>query len=112
MTEERTVRELFVIHQSGLPIGHAGTGHVQVDDALFGGLLSAIENVGLSLGLEDDGALDSIKFRAYDLVYARTQHGLVVLLTNSGDAEFFAKASRKVRQYPGPVFTQQAGGSH
>ena len=51
MSEKRPVRELFVIHKSGLPITHVGTGHIQIDDALFGGLLSAIENVGVSLGL-------------------------------------------------------------
>lgn len=98
MSEKRTVRELFVIHRSGVPIAHVGTGHVEIDDALFGGLLSAIENVGLSLGLEDDGALDTISFRAYELVYTRTKNGLIVLLTSPESAEFFVKVKEELRE--------------
>ena len=92
MSEKRPVRELFVIHASGLPITHVGSGHVQIDDALFGGLLSAIENVGVSLGLEGDVALDTIRFRAYELIYTRTENGLTVLLTDQDDQAFLAKA--------------------
>ncbi|MGY5859396.1 MAG: hypothetical protein RTU63_08495 [Candidatus Thorarchaeota archaeon] len=92
MSEERAVRELFVIHESGLPITHVGSGHVQIDDALFGGLLSAIENVGVSLGLKGDVALDTIRFRAYELVYTKSESGLVVLLTNQDKDNFLEKA--------------------
>jgi hypothetical protein len=92
VSKARAVRELFVIHQSGLPITHVGSGHVQIDDALFGGLLSAIENVGVSLGLEGDVALDTISFRAYQLLYTRTENGLIVLLTEQGKDDFFEKA--------------------
>lgn len=92
MSKERAVRELFVIHQSGLPITHVGSGHVQIDDALFGGLLSAIENVGVSLGLDGDVALDTIRFRAYELVYTKSESGLVVLLTNQDKDNFLEKA--------------------
>ena len=94
---EKHVRELLVIHQSGLPIGHVGTGQIDIDDALFGGLLSAIDNVGQSFGVGTDGTLDSIGFKAYDLVYARTVNGLVVLLTNSGTPEFYAKAKEELQ---------------
>ncbi|MHA1959595.1 MAG: hypothetical protein ACW99U_05160 [Candidatus Thorarchaeota archaeon] len=97
MEGEKNVRELFVIHRSGLPLGHVGTGHVEIDDALFGGLLSAIENVGLSLGLEADGVLDAITFQAYDLVYARTESGLVVLLSGSESAEYFARVKTELQ---------------
>ena len=92
VSKERAVRELFVIHQSGLPITHVGSGHVQIDDALFGGLLSAIENVGMSLGLEGDVALDTIRFRAYELVYTRSENGLIVLLTDQAKDDFLEKA--------------------
>ena len=92
MSKKRAVRELFVIHQSGLPITHVGSGHVQIDDALFGGLLSAIENVGVSLGLDGDVALDTIRFRAYELVYTKSENGLVVLLTNQDKDNFLEKA--------------------
>jgi hypothetical protein len=92
MSKERAVRELFVIHQSGLPIAHVGSGHVQIDDALFGGLLSAIENVGMSLGLEGDVALDTIRFRAYELVYTRSENSLIVLLTDQDKGGFLEKA--------------------
>lgn len=94
---EKHVRELLVIHQSGLPIGHVGTGQIQIDDALFGGLLSAIDNVGQSFGIGADGTLDSIGFKAYDLVYARTSNGLVVLLTNTGTHEFYQKAKEELQ---------------
>ena len=89
---KQAVRELFIIHKSGIPITHVGTGHIQIDDALFGGLLSAIENVGVSLGLEGDVALDTIRFRAYELVYSRTENSLVVLLTDQGISTFIEKA--------------------
>lgn len=92
MTEKRAVRELFVIHRSGLPVTHLGSGHIQIDDALFGGLLSAIENVGVSLGLEGDVALDTIRFRAYEMVYTRTENGLIVLLTDQDTGGFLEKA--------------------
>lgn len=92
MSEKKAVRELFVIHASGLPITHVGSGHVQIDDALFGGLLSAIENVGVSLGLDGDVALDTIRFRAYELVYTRTENGLIVLLTDQDKGDFLEKA--------------------
>jgi hypothetical protein len=92
LSKERAVRELFVIHQSGLPIAHVGSGHVQIDEALFGGLLSAIENVGMSLGLDGDVALDTIRFRAYELVYTRTENSLIVLLTDQDKGGFLEKA--------------------
>ncbi|MFX1484336.1 MAG: hypothetical protein ACFFCP_14235 [Promethearchaeota archaeon] len=92
MSKKRAMRELFVIHKSGLPITHVGSGHVQIDDALFGGLLSAIENVGVSLGLEGDAALDTIRFRAYELVYTRTENSLIVLLTDQDTGAFLEKA--------------------
>ncbi|MFW9846713.1 MAG: hypothetical protein ACFFD6_08195 [Candidatus Thorarchaeota archaeon] len=92
MDKTRPVRELFVIHASGLPVTHVGSGHIQIDDALFGGLLSAIENVGVSLGLEGDVSLDTIRFRAYELVYTRTENGLIVLLTNQYSGGFLEKA--------------------
>ncbi|TXT57904.1 MAG: hypothetical protein BAJATHORv1_10612 [Candidatus Thorarchaeota archaeon] len=98
MSKVSGVNELFVIHKSGLPIAHVGTGKLQIDDALFGGLLSAIENVGLSLGLEEDGALDTIRFRAYDLVYVRTENSLVVLLTDDDDPEFFRLAKEELQR--------------
>ena len=98
MSNKRPVRELFVIHQSGIPITHVGSGHVQIDDALFGGLLSAIENVGVSLGLEGDVALDTIRFRAYELVYSRSENGLIVLLTEQGDEGFLEKAKPELGQ--------------
>jgi hypothetical protein len=80
-----------VIHKSGLPVTHVGSGHIQIDDALFGGLLSAIENVGMSLGLEGDVALDTIRFRAYEMVYTRTENSLIVLLTDQGKGSFLEK---------------------
>ena len=89
---EKAVRELFVIHKSGIPITHVGTGHVQIDDALFGGLLSAIENVGVSLGLEGDASLDTIRFSAYEMVYSRTENSLIVLLTDQDTSSFLEKA--------------------
>jgi len=92
VSEKKAVRELFVIHASGLPITHVGSGHVQIDEALFGGLLSAIENVGVSLGLDGDVALDTIRFRAYELVYTRTENGLIVLLTDQDRSDFLEKA--------------------
>ncbi|MDF1538447.1 MAG: hypothetical protein P1Q69_06055 [Candidatus Thorarchaeota archaeon] len=97
MSETRNVKELFVIHMSGLPIGHIGTGQVQIDDALFGGLLSAIDNVGQSLGVGEGGALDSIGFQSYDLVYARAKEGLIVLLTGEESIEFKAKAKEELQ---------------
>ncbi|MFW9793808.1 MAG: hypothetical protein ACFFEE_05895 [Candidatus Thorarchaeota archaeon] len=92
MAEKRVVRELFVIHKSGLPVTHVGSGHIQIDDALFGGLLSAIENVGVSLGLEGDVALDTIRFRAYEMMYSRTENALIVLLTDQDTRGFLEKA--------------------
>jgi hypothetical protein len=97
VSEKRNVREVFVIHQSGLPIGHVGTGQVEIDDALFGGLLSAIDNVGMSIGVGEGGALDSIGFRAYDLIYARTKEGLIVLLTSGESSEFNTKAKEELQ---------------
>ncbi len=98
MSEKRAVRELFVIHKSGLPITHVGSGHIQIDDALFGGLLSAIENVGMSLGLEGDVALDTIRFRDYEMVYTRTENSLVVLLTDQDTSGFLEKAKPELEQ--------------
>jgi hypothetical protein len=98
VSEKQAVRELFVIHKSGLPITHVGTGHIQIDDALFGGLLSAIENVGVSLGLEGDVALDTIRFRAYEMVYTRTENSLVVLLTDQGTGGFLEKAKPELEE--------------
>ncbi|MBD3406126.1 MAG: hypothetical protein GF411_08380 [Candidatus Lokiarchaeota archaeon] len=98
MSKVKGINELFVIHKSGLPIAHVGTGKLQIDDALFGGLLSAIENVGLSLGLEEDGALDTIRFRAYDLVYVRTENSLVVLLTDDASSEFFNRSRQELQK--------------
>jgi hypothetical protein len=98
VAEKRAVRELFVIHKSGLPVTHVGSGHVQIDDALFGGLLSAIENVGVSLGLEGDVALDTISFRAYELVYTRTENGLIVLLTDQDTGGFLEKAKPELEE--------------
>ncbi|MFW9768877.1 MAG: hypothetical protein ACFFF9_16120 [Candidatus Thorarchaeota archaeon] len=92
------VRELFVIHKSGIPVTHVGTGHLQIDDALFGGLLSAIENVGVSLGLEGDVALDTIRFRAYELVYSRTENSLIVLLTDDASASYLGKAKPELEE--------------
>lgn len=97
-TAKQTVRELFVIHKSGIPITHVGTGHIQIDDALFGGLLSAIENVGVSLGLEGDVALDTIRFRAYELVYSRTENSLVVLLTDQDLSSFLEKVKPELEE--------------
>ncbi len=97
MEPKKHVREILVIHESGLPLGHVGTGQIEIDDALFGGLLSALDNVGQSLGIGEDGALDSIGFRAYDVVYARTTNGIVVLLTNIGNQEFYVKAKEELR---------------
>lgn len=98
VSRERLVRELFVIHKSGIPVTYVGSGHVQIDDALFGGLLSAIENVGISLGLEGDAALDTIRFRAYELVYTRTENGLVVLLTDQDKGSFLEKAKPELEE--------------
>ncbi|MHA2082105.1 MAG: hypothetical protein ACW99H_13280, partial [Candidatus Thorarchaeota archaeon] len=95
---KQAVRELFVIHKSGIPITHVGTGHLQIDDALFGGLLSAIENVGVSLGLEGDVALDTIRFRAYELVYSRTENSLIVLLTDEDTNSFLEKAKPELEE--------------
>lgn len=98
MSEKRAVRELFVIHKSGLPVTHVGSGHIQIDDALFGGLLSAIENVGASLGLDGDVALDTIRFRAYEMVYTRTENSLIVLLTDQGTGGFLEKAKPELEK--------------
>jgi hypothetical protein len=87
-----------VIHKSGLPITRVGNGHVQIDDALFGGLLSAIENVGVSLGLDGDVALDTIRFRDYELMYTRTENGLVVLLTDQDTGGFLQKAKPELEE--------------
>jgi len=87
-----------VIHKSGLPVTHVGSGHIQIDDALFGGLLSAIENVGVSLGLEGDVALDTIRFRAYEMVYTRTENSLIVLLTDQGTGGFLEKAKPELEK--------------
>ncbi len=95
---KEAVRELFVIHKSGIPITHVGTGHIQIDDALFGGLLSAIENVGMSLGLEGDVALDTIRFRAYELVYSRTESSLILLLTDEDTSSFLEKAKPELEE--------------
>ena len=95
---KQAVRELFVIHKSGIPITHVGTGHLQIDEALFGGLLSAIENVGVSLGLEGDVALDTIRFMAYELVYSRTENSLIVLLTDDDTEGFLEKAKPELEE--------------
>jgi hypothetical protein len=87
-----------VIHQSGLPVTHVGSGHIQIDDALFGGLLSAIENVGASLGLDGDVSLDTIRFRAYEMVYTRTENSLIVLLTDQGTGGFLEKAKPELEK--------------
>ncbi len=98
MAKKQAVRELFVIHKSGIPITHIGSGHVQIDDALFGGLLSAIENVGVSLGLEGDVALDTIRFRAYELVYSRTENSLIVLLTDQDTSGYLDKVKPELEE--------------
>lgn len=98
MAKKQAVRELFVIHKSGIPITHVGSGHVQIDDALFGGLLSAIENVGVSLGLEGDVALDTIRFRAYELVYSRTENSLIVLLTDQDTSGYLDKVKPELEE--------------
>jgi hypothetical protein len=98
LEKKRAVRELFVIHKSGLPVTHVGSGHIQIDDALFGGLLSAIENVGVSLGLDGDVSLDTIRFRAYEMVYTRTENSLVVLLTDQGTGGFLEKAKPELEK--------------
>ena len=98
MAKKQAVRELFVIHKSGIPITHVGSGHVQIDDALFGGLLSAIENVGISLGLEGDVALDTIRFMAYELVYSRTENSLIVLLTDQDTSSFLEKVKPELEE--------------
>ncbi len=95
---KEAVRELFVIHKSGIPVTHVGTGHLQIDDALFGGLLSAIENVGVSLGLDGDVSLDTIRFRAYDLVYSRTENSLILLLTDDDSKGFLEKAKPELEE--------------
>jgi hypothetical protein len=95
---KQAVRELFVIHKSGIPITHVGTGHLQIDEALFGGLLSAIENVGVSLGLDGDVALDTIRFMAYELVYSRTENSLIVLLTDDDTRGFLEKAKPELEE--------------
>jgi len=46
----------------------------------------------VSLGLKGDVALDTIRFRAYELVYTRSENGLVVLLTNQDKDNFLEKA--------------------
>jgi len=98
VAKKQAVRELFVIHKSGIPITHVGSGHVQIDDALFGGLLSAIENVGVSLGLEGDVALDTIRFRAYELVYSRTENSLIVLLTDQDTSGYLDKVKPELEE--------------
>ncbi len=97
MSANTAVRELFVIHPSGLPVGHVGTGQVEIDDALFGGLLSALENVGLTLGIGDGGALDTIRFRAYEMLYFRNEAGLIVLLTREESSDFYLKARNELK---------------
>ncbi len=97
MRHERTVREVFVIHKGGIPLAHVGTGHVEVDDALLGGLLSAIDDVGRSLGLADAGALDTISFRAYQIIYVDTLTSLVVLLSSAETPEFFIKSKDELQ---------------
>ncbi|MFW9913473.1 MAG: hypothetical protein ACFFEU_13430 [Candidatus Thorarchaeota archaeon] len=92
MSGGNTVRELFVIHSGGIPINHVGTGTVEVDDALLGGLLAALSEVGLTLGLSEDGALEAIDFRGYHLVYARTVNALIVLLTSDESADFYNRS--------------------
>jgi hypothetical protein len=97
MNKEDTVREIFVIHKGGIPLAHVGTGHIEVDDALLGGLLSAIDDVGRSLGLADAGALDTISFRAYQLIYVDTPASLVVLLSSAESNEFFKKSKEELQ---------------
>ena len=97
MSAKQAVREIFVIHPSGLPVGHVGTGLVEIDDALFGGLLSALENVGLTLGIGDGGALDTIRFRAYEMLYFRNAVGLIVLLTEEESSDFYSKAKDELK---------------
>jgi hypothetical protein len=92
MSEQDAVRELFVIHSGGIPINHVGTGTVQVDDALLAGLLAALSEVGLTLGLSEGGALEAITFRGYHLVYARTENSLIVLLTTDESADFYTRS--------------------
>jgi hypothetical protein len=92
MSNSKTVRELFVILEGGLPLVHVGTGHVEVDDALLGGLISAINNVGMSLGLSEGGELDTIAFKNYFMVYDKTNQDLIVLLTTPETPEFYAKS--------------------
>ncbi|MHA2141894.1 MAG: hypothetical protein ACXADC_05515 [Candidatus Thorarchaeota archaeon] len=96
MSENDAVRELFVIHSGGIPINHVGTGTVKVDDALLGGLLAALSEVGLTLGLSEDGALEAITFRGYHLVYARTENALIVMLTSDESADFYNKSRNEL----------------
>ncbi|MGY5852256.1 MAG: hypothetical protein RTU92_01660 [Candidatus Thorarchaeota archaeon] len=91
MSKKEVIRELFIIDIGGIPISHVGTGQLQVDDALLGGLLSALSDVGLTLGLSDAGTLEAITFQGFDLVYARTEHVLVVLLSSQESSEFYQK---------------------
>ncbi|MHA1907227.1 MAG: hypothetical protein ACW98Y_08025 [Candidatus Thorarchaeota archaeon] len=98
MSVKTAVREIFVIHPSGLPVGHVGTGQVEIDDALFGGLLSALENVGLTLGIGEGGALDTIRFRAYEMLYFRNESGLIVLLTGEESSDFYRKAKDELQE--------------
>lgn len=92
MSRVDTVRELFIIHSGGIPINHVGTGNVKVDDALLGGLLAALSEVSLTLGLSEGGDLEAITFRGYHLVYARTPNSLIVLLTSDESQDFYAKS--------------------
>ncbi len=92
MSGTDTVRELFIIHAGGIPINHVGTGTVQVDDALLGGLLAALSEVSLTLGLSEGGDLEAITFRGYHLVYARTANSLIVLLTSDESPDFYNKS--------------------
>ncbi|MFW9888774.1 MAG: hypothetical protein ACFFER_11350 [Candidatus Thorarchaeota archaeon] len=63
-----------------------------MDDALLGGLLAALSEVGLTLGLSEDGALEAIDFRGYHLVYARTANALIVLLTSDESVDFYNRS--------------------
>ncbi|MGY5876151.1 MAG: hypothetical protein RTU30_10420 [Candidatus Thorarchaeota archaeon] len=98
MSKKEVLRELFVIHAGGIPISHVGTGHLQVDDALLGGLLSALSDVGLTLGLSDAGTLEAISFQGFDLVYARTEKVLVVLLSSVESSEFYQKCRVELQE--------------
>jgi hypothetical protein len=97
MQHDKTIRDIFVIHKAGLPMAHVGIGQIEIDDALLGGLLSAISNVGITLGLSEDGSVDTIAFRSYNMIYAGTPNSLVVLLSSAESPEFYVMARNELQ---------------